>query len=134
MAELKNCRQCGQVFASQGSSLCRKCFAKVDEEFTIVRKYVREHNGADVIEVAQATGVKEETILQFVREGRLLTKGFIASLTCERCSARINKGRFCARCAYELNHEIEGVLATSAGPAESLPVGREQMHIYKQGK
>jgi flagellar operon protein (TIGR03826 family) len=134
MADLKNCRQCGRVFASQGSSLCRKCLDNVDKEFAIVRRYVRDHNGADVIEVSQATGVKEETILQFLREGRLLSRGFVASLKCERCSAKIDAGRFCTKCSYELNQQLQGIMPAAAEKAKPLPMGRDQMHIYKIDK
>lgn len=133
MAELKNCRQCGRVFASAGGTLCRKCLDQVDEDFSVVRKYVRDHSGADVLEVAKATGVKEELILQFLREGRLVSRGFVASLKCERCSAKIDLGRFCPRCLFELDQQFQGVIPV-AEKEKPRPPGREQMYINKFGK
>lgn len=131
MPDLRNCPQCGRVFTSQGSRLCRKCMEQGDEEFAIVRKYVRDHAGADVIEVSENTGVKEEKILQFLREGRLISKGFVGSLKCERCDAKINAGKFCARCLHELGNEIKNVLPVQEARAKDpgkMP-GRDQMHI-----
>ncbi|MGI6434121.1 MAG: TIGR03826 family flagellar region protein [Syntrophomonadaceae bacterium] len=134
MADLKNCPQCGRVFASQGSRLCRKCMAEVDEDYAIVRKYVRKHPGADVMEVSRATGVKEELILQFLREGRLISQGFVSNLKCERCSAKISSGRFCASCLNELDQQLQGVLPGAAEKEKEKPrTGRDKMHINKPG-
>lgn len=132
MADLKNCPQCGRVFASQGSRLCRKCMDQLDEEFVIVRQYVRKHPGADIMEVSQATGVKEELILQFLREGRLISRGFVSSLQCERCSAKITSGRFCFACLKDLDQQLQGVMPKAA-EKEKPRTGRDKMHINKPG-
>lgn len=132
MADLKNCPECGRVFASQGGRLCRNCMDEVDKDYAAVRKYVRKNPGADVLRVAQATGVKEELILQFLREGRLISQGFVSSLNCERCSARIDSGRFCARCLNELGREFQDVLPrVEQKEKEKSQKGRDKMHINK---
>ncbi len=133
MAELKNCKQCGRVFASVSASLCRKCLDQIDQDFVVVRKYVRDHNGADVLEVSQATGVSEEIILHFLREGRLISRGFVASLQCERCSTRIDSGRFCPKCLFELDQQLQGVMPVTEKAIPRTAV-KEQMHINKFGK
>lgn len=132
MADLKNCRQCGRVFASSGGNLCRKCIEQIDEDFRLVRKYVRDHNGADVLEVSKATGVKEEIILQFLREGRLISRGFVSSLKCERCSVKIDSGRLCPRCLFDLNQQFQGVMPV-AEKEKPCSAARDQMYINKLG-
>lgn len=110
MAELRNCAECGRLFAYQGRNICSRCLEKEDEQYTIVRKYVRDHSGASIFEVADATGVEEDKILQFLRDGRLESKGFTNVLECERCGRQISSGRYCQRCLAELGNELKEAL------------------------
>ena len=132
---LKNCSQCGRVFASQGNNLCSRCTKTEEDEYTIVRRYVRDHPGANVFEVAEETRVAEEKILRFLREGRLVSQGFSTILECERCGRAINSGRYCDKCFHELNAELQGAIPGKSPQRDtpSDPVGRrrEQMHIKK---
>lgn len=112
MADLRNCPECGRLFAYQGRNLCRKCLEKEEDEYTVVRRYVRDHAGASVFEVADATGVEEEKILQFLRDGRLQSKGFAEIMECERCGRRISSGRLCDSCMGQLKNEIKGAIAS----------------------
>lgn len=110
MADLRNCPECGKLFAYQGKNLCRKCQEKEEDEYLIVRRYVRDHPGATVFEVADATGIEEEKILGFLREGRLMSRGFVGSLECERCGRKIAGGRYCDQCLYELDNQFKTVI------------------------
>ena len=67
MADLRNCSECGRLFAYQGRDICSRCLEGEDEEYMVVRRYVRDHPGASVFEVADETGVEEEKILQFLK-------------------------------------------------------------------
>lgn len=133
MADLRNCIQCGRVFAYQGNKVCSKCREAADNEFNIVRKYVRDHPGADVRKVAEETGIKEQKILQFLREGRLISSGFVESLSCERCGARISTGRYCSQCLHELESQIKTVLPESS-PRQAGIDNRDGMHIKKDSR
>lgn len=132
MADLRNCVECGRLFAYQGRNLCSKCLEKEEDEYNIVRRYVRDHSGASVFEVADATGVEEEKILQFLRDGRLQSKGFAEVIECERCGRRISSGRLCDSCRGQLDREIRGVISSNTPPArpENLSSRRDnKMHI-----
>lgn len=132
MAELRNCPECGRLFAYQGRNLCSKCQEKEGNEYEIVRRYVRDHSGASVFEVADATGIEEEKILQFLRDGRLQSKGFANIIECERCGRRIPSGRLCDSCLGHLNSEIRGIISSSApsSRAETSSSRRnDKMHI-----
>ncbi|HZK43212.1 MAG TPA: TIGR03826 family flagellar region protein [Syntrophomonadaceae bacterium] len=110
MSNLRNCPKCGRLFAADGRNVCRKCQQAEDDEFTIVRKYVRDNPGASVFEVAEATGVEEEKILQFLRDGRLESRGMTVIFRCTRCGVEIKEGKYCNSCLNDLNQQIGEVL------------------------
>lgn len=116
MANLRNCSQCGRLFPYAGRNICGNCLEKEEEEYQLVRKYVRDHPGAGVLEVAEATEVEHDKILQFLRDGRLKSKGMTTSLTCERCGIAISNGRWCDKCTQQVKSEIQG--AAPAKPAQ----------------
>lgn len=131
MANLRNCSQCGRLFPYAGRNICGKCLEKEEEEFQLVRKYVRDHPGAGVLEVAEATEIEQDKILQFLRDGRLQSKGLTTSLACERCGVLISSGRWCEKCTNEVNAEIRGVVPKPAQPEKPLPKTKvkDRMHL-----
>ncbi len=132
MANLRNCSQCGRLFPYQGRNICGKCLEKEEDEFQLVRKYVRDHPGSGVLEVAEETKVEEDKILQFLRDGRLQSKGLTTSLACERCGAVISSGRWCEKCASQVKAEIQGAAPTKpAQPEKPLTKTKvkDRMHL-----
>lgn len=132
---LRNCPECGRLFAYQGRNLCSQCQKVEEDQYTVVRKYVRDNPGATVFEVAEETGVAEERILTFLREGRLHSKGMAQVLTCDRCGKFIASGRYCPTCVGELDAQIrEAVPARYKPEPEYLKRSRERMHIKDGGE
>jgi flagellar operon protein (TIGR03826 family) len=130
MDNIRNCPQCGKIFAYLGRNLCPACIEKEEEDYKVVRRYVREHPGASINEVAAATEVEEEKILAFLRDGRLHSKGIKIDLTCERCGKIITTGRYCAQCLNVLGSELQQVLKTGSQPSNSKDNElKEGMHI-----
>ncbi|TCO76473.1 TIGR03826 family flagellar region protein [Marinisporobacter balticus] len=110
MAEIRNCKECGRLFQYNGfSKICTKCQRKREDDFKSVREYIYENKGATITEVSEETGVDEDKILQFLREGRLEITGENSALIleCERCGKGIKTGRFCDACARELEKELK---------------------------
>lgn len=116
MSELKNCPRCGRLFAAQGRDVCRRCQEDEEKEYVIVRRYVRDHPGATVFEVSEATGIEEDKILKFLRDGRLQSRGMTTVLNCERCNAIITEGKYCNSCLRELNSQISEILPSKNKP------------------
>lgn len=134
MAELRNCPECGRLFAYQSRNLCSKCLEKEEHDYNVVRRYVRDHSGASIFEVAEATGIDEEKILQFLRDGRLQSKGFANVMECERCGRRISSGRLCDSCRAQLGNEMRGAISSTAPTRPTQePTGRrnDKMHILE---
>lgn len=133
--DLRNCPECGRLFAYQGKNLCKKCSEKEEDEYVIVRRYVRDHPGANVFEVAEETGIEEEKILNFLRDGRLQSRGFAASLECERCGKKISSGRLCEACRSRLGSELKAAIPQKSQKDISQPVkAGEKMFIRNSTK
>ncbi|HWP95338.1 MAG TPA: TIGR03826 family flagellar region protein [Syntrophomonadaceae bacterium] len=131
-ADIRNCAGCGRMFAYQGRNLCSKCLENEDTDYGVVRRYVRDNPGAGVFQVAEATGVEEEKILQFLKDGRLQSKGFVEITNCERCGKRISEGKFCEQCRGEINQALRSVLPSSSSTLDNN--GRDKGMHYKQGE
>ena len=130
---LKNCPICGRVYAYQGRNMCNKCLEKEDDDYAIVRRYVRDNPGASVAEVAEATEIDEEKILQFLRDGRLVTKGMRYTTMCERCGKTISSGKFCDSCLKQLGAQFKSAIpsARKAPEPQTKPrdKAKDRMHI-----
>lgn len=139
MAELRNCPECDRLFAYVGRNLCPQCIEKEEEEFRVVRNYVRDHPGATVFDTAEATGVDEEKILRFLREGRLISRGLQSSAVfrCESCGKVVDPGvRYCRECVQKLDRELKKHIPEAPQPAPSRETTRERerMHIMEDAK
>lgn len=132
---LKNCSECGVLFAYAGRNICNKCLDKEEEQYKMVRRYVRDNPGASVFEVSQATDIDEEKILQFIRDGRLQSQGFKGVLECESCGKSISFGRLCEDCIMKRDKEIRGVLQNAKKepvPEKSTRNTNEKVYIREE--
>ncbi|MBC9784470.1 flagellar protein [Heliobacterium chlorum] len=106
---VKNCPRCNRIFIPQGGRrICPVCVREEEEKYEKVREYLREYPGATLLEVVNATGVDEDTILQYIKEGRIEASDFQdAAIECERCRTPISSGRLCAKCQGDLARELQ---------------------------
>jgi hypothetical protein len=112
--------------------VCSKCLEKEDDEYAIVRHYVRDHPGASIAEVSMETGVDEDKILQFLRDGRLISRGLSYTTNCERCGKTIAGGKYCDICLKDLGAQLNSVIPTRRKPepeVKSWGKSKERMHI-----
>jgi len=109
--DLKNCKKCGSLFSpDHGENICQVCRDEEEEKYQKVKEYLWDFPNATVEEVHDETGVEEELIIKFVKEGRLLADGLDVDLLleCERCGTQIESGRFCQSCKDELVSGLSG--------------------------
>ncbi len=108
--ELRNCIRCGKVFMYVSKRVCPACQKEMDELFEKARLYVKSHPGATVMEIAEAVGIDEQLVNEFVREGRfdVVTEAITAS--CERCGKPIHRGRLCEQCAMSFDREARATI------------------------
>jgi flagellar operon protein (TIGR03826 family) len=122
--DLKNCPECGKLFVQVSRNLCPACVEQEEKDFEAVAGYLRNHEDADITETSEATGVIEERIITFLRDGRLEAKGAISlELKCERCGRPISSGRFCEGCTNNLIREIQAAVRPpeSQAPKSQAP-------------
>lgn len=104
------CSSCGGnlIFKGVGEYHCELCGEIEYDDYGKVRKYLEVHNGANISQIEEATGVSRKEIQQMVKEERFdVTQNSRISLYCERCRKQIRTGRFCSKCELEYHREME---------------------------
>ena len=126
--ELRNCPQCGKVFAFDGThKVCDVCREDEEIKFQRVKEYLWEHPKASIDEVHEETEVEKELIIKFVKDDRLVAEGIDIDivLECERCGSPITSGRFCNKCQQEL---VSGFGGGDKKSKKKKPVSRNNQN------
>ena len=129
--EVRQCDFCRMPYQSAGKKICGDCLLKLDEDFIEIREYLWEHDGADIEEVSEATGVSRKSIMYLLKEERLIvgddTGRGCGILTCESCKKPISTGRMCANCKKEVMSAIQESIGTVSRPRRRQePVAEEK--------
>lgn len=124
--DIVNCSRCGKMFNSvMGKKICPTCIKREEENFKIVRKFVREHPEATIPEIASENDVSIKQIHQWIREERLLfSKDSEVGIDCERCGTTIRTGRFCEKCKAEIKNDVENIQRSNE-PKEEPKAARD---------
>lgn len=104
------CSKCGGnlIFKGVGEYHCEKCDSVEYDDYGKVRLYLEKHSGANMMQVAEATGVNKKTIQQMLKEDRFqIAQDSKVFLFCERCRVPIRSGRFCNACEIQYHKELE---------------------------
>ncbi|MCH5272009.1 MAG: hypothetical protein J1E83_14920 [Lachnospiraceae bacterium] len=107
------CKECGgvMVFKGVGEYQCEKCKALDYDDYGKVRNYVEVHKGATAAEVEAATNVKQRTIRNMLKEGRLqVSADSKMFLRCEMCGQNIRSGKLCPDCETKYHRKLEDKL------------------------
>ena len=110
MAQLDNCSRCGSIYVRNLSGLCDVCRKEDDQLFDKVYQFIRKRQNrtATMLQIVEATGVPEVSIMRFVKEGRLKPTQFPnLGYPCERCGTVIQSGKLCAKCAGNLESDLK---------------------------
>lgn len=110
MPELSNCPKCGRLYVRNLYGICETCKKAEDKQFDKVYEFIRkrENRTATIQQIVDATGVSEDTIMRFVKEGRLRTTQFPnLGYRCERCGTIIKKGKLCEDCLSNIQSDLK---------------------------
>lgn len=110
MAELANCKYCGNVFVKSMRDICQACYKEEESAFQKVANFLRQRKNrtATLYEISDATGVEEEQIIKFLKEKRLTSsQAPMLSYPCERCGTDITEGIICLNCKNELTKDLQ---------------------------
>ena len=106
-----NCPRCDSLFIqTKFRDVCDSCYKEEEKLFDLVYQYIRkrENRTAAMQQVIEATGVEEELIIKFIRNGRLKLAQFPnLGYKCERCGGMIRDGRLCVSCSTTLKSELQ---------------------------
>ena len=104
------------IYPGFGPRLCQDCRKNEEELFKKVKDFLNEHGAANYYEISVATGIPEETVKQWLKDGRLeVPENSAVYIKCERCGCDIRSGRYCPACAAELTKEFKGVYTGAIG-------------------
>lgn len=119
-----NCHKCGKLIPERddGEVLCKTCEALEDSPYRRVREYVYHHQGANILEVSEATGVSKGLILQYLKEGRIhLMEDKSLLSRCETCGRVIDRGRICLECMKaDLGKKETKTLGSGSGDKKAI--------------
>ncbi len=72
--KLKNCPECGHLvdYKGLGEYFCRTCDKLIYDDYGKVRHFLEEYPGANVLQIAQATGVDKYKIRHMVEQEKFV--------------------------------------------------------------
>ncbi len=109
-----------------GPSICPQCKKKEEEQFQVVKEYLRKNPGASMQQVSIDTDTPVGLIESFLRQGRLqVSPDSPIALSCENCGAKILSGRYCNRCSSEVNSSIND-MAKELNATHELKLKKEK--------
>lgn len=110
MGELANCPKCNGLFVqTQFRSICDACFKEEEKAYETVYKFLRkrENRKALLEEVVEGTGVSEELILKFIRNGRIQLSNFPnLGYPCKKCGKVIKEDQLCEGCKKNIQNQL----------------------------
>lgn len=120
--EVLVCKGCKRLFHSvNGMVLCTECRQAAEDEFKMVKEYVRTHVDQGVKEVSEACNVSPQKILNWVREDRLyFADGLKVMLPCLACGTNISSGKYCKKCQQLITEGLNPVTARVAEMKKSV--------------
>ena len=121
--EMISCVKCGKLFNYlSGPRICPVCNKALEEKFTEVKAYVREHPSIDMRTLAKECEVSPKQIQRWVREDRLqFSADSPIGIPCERCGKTIKSGRFCDNCKNGLTHDLVDAAGLNKKPVQQQP-------------
>ncbi|WP_058485997.1 TIGR03826 family flagellar region protein [Defluviitalea phaphyphila] len=137
--EIRNCKKCNRLFQYvTGRVICPACKEEEEKVFKKIKEYLYEHPKATLVQVSQETGASIPTIKHYIREGRLIiTPESPIGIECERCGTMIKTGRFCEKCAYEIERDMKkatnGLIKNSTKYTNSN-LKKSKMHYLNKNK
>ena len=120
---VQKCKRCNILFQypETGPILCPNCTKKDEEDFDVVRQFLYDHPLSSGQEVNEATGIPLESIIRWLKEGRLISLEITGILKCENCGSPIFSGKFCTECRYQLAKDFKGVSQKADEPVQMQP-------------
>jgi flagellar operon protein (TIGR03826 family) len=126
LQNVANCPQCGRVFVRGFRDVCPACYKKVEDQYDLCLKYLREHKNCTIYDLNEDTGVSVRQITKFIHEGRISIADLPnMTINCEVCGIPIRENNICDSCRGKLAKEYKNVQEDEA---------RKQNNMQTEGK
>lgn len=113
MHNIKNCPNCGILFSeTKFRDVCDSCYKEEESKYEKVYNFMKKKDNftANLEQVAEATDVKKELIIKFIKSGRLRIAKFPnLGYKCERCGATIRENRICQDCVDHIQVKMKEI-------------------------
>lgn len=109
------CIACRRLFQYPGfgTKFCNICKERDLDNQHRVKEFLREHGLANMYEIAENTGVSEDLVKQYLRDGMLeIPEGSPIYIKCESCGCDIRYGRWCPACASKMSKDLQGYMVS----------------------
>ncbi|MBC7959822.1 MAG: flagellar protein [Vallitaleaceae bacterium] len=109
--EFKVCKRCRNIFKTTTEAItCPVCSVALEATFKLVKRYIRSHPNATIVEVSEATHTSIEQIKYWIKDERIeYTKSSVIGIECERCGVSIKTGKLCNTCRNETVNILKSV-------------------------
>ena len=138
MGELANCPRCGAIFAKiKIRDMCQACFQEEEKLFEKVYEFIRrkENRTATIEQVIEATGVDEDLIYKYIKNGRLRLVQFPnLGYKCEKCGSLIREGILCESCIDDLRNQLEAYHEEEQRKQEIEARNRMNTYLFRNHK
>ncbi len=134
---IRNCKKCGKIYQYDGvHKICLECRRKEEEDFEKVKEFLRDNPNSGINTVSQETGVEKKTIIEFIKNDRLIAEDIEIDVTirCQRCGKEIKHGKYCENCISELKDEIESINKEKEDKKKKGYRTKENMHVADRFK
>lgn len=134
--KIVKCEECGEkmLFQGGGAYKCKNGHVAYDE-YGKVKSFLEENGPAPSIVIERATGVKRDTIENYLKIGRVeIPEGSQYYIHCERCGCQLRYGTVCPVCASreDINYFDASVGQRPRKEAPETRAGR--MHFLNRHK
>jgi len=115
--DVQSCKECGRIFSASKPGVCPKCKKKEQEALVLVTDSLRDEPGQSVEKLSESTGVEEEQIMKFIRDGRIASDAVVGTVPCGRCGkpAESLAVRLCQQCKVDLQKASAALMNKPAG-------------------
>ena len=125
--DARNCPRCGKVYNHVIGYVCRECQKAEEAEFEGIKKYLEDNPLCNMQELSEGTGVSIKKIMQYMRDGRLVTsEGMKGELSCESCGKAIESGRYCDSCLIDMNNKINSLFSPDIKKSGKMHTSRRK--------
>lgn len=96
------CYECGNRLEADEECryFCPNCNLEFDNEYALVKAYLKKNGSTEALRVSLATGVAMSKLNHYLRKGMVeVADNSKTFITCEKCGAKIKYGNLCPSCA-----------------------------------